>query len=126
MLKFEKLVPIIYVKDLDAEVKFYQTLGFSISYQGDEFPNFIAVAQDELEFGIQKKDMFDANEANRSLLWQFQVNDLMEAVTLCQQHHYRHSVPEKYWEAADGWEMQVWSPNGYKINLEGHAPGKRD
>ena len=38
MLAFKKLVPIIYVKDLDAEVQFYETFGFQISYQGDEFP----------------------------------------------------------------------------------------
>jgi hypothetical protein len=71
----------------------------------------------------------DYSSAGRSML-KFEklvpIIYLIEAVTLCQQHHYRHSVPEKYWEAADGWEMQVWSPNGYRINLEGHAPGKRD
>jgi hypothetical protein len=122
MLTFKKLVPIIYVKDLDAEVKFYETFGFQISYQGDEFPNFIAMAQGDLEFGIERKDTFNADEANRSILWQFQVDDLSEAVRICQQSPYKHTPPEKYWEAADGWEMQVWSPNGYKINLEGHTP----
>ena len=122
MLIFKKLVPIIYVKDLDAEVKFYETFGFHISYQGDEFPHFIAMAQGDLEFGIGRKDTFDADEANRSILWQFQVDDLSEAVRICQQSTYKHTPPEKYWEAADGWEMQVWSPNGYKINLEGHTP----
>ena len=123
MLTFKKLVPIIYVKDLDAEVKFYETFGFQISYQGDEFPNFIAIAQGDLEFGIERKDTFNADEANRSILWQFQVDDLSEAVRICQRSSYKYTPPEKYWEAADGWEMQVWSPNGYTINLEGHKPG---
>ena len=122
MLTCKKLVPIIYVKDLDAEVQFYETFGFQISYQGDEFPNFIAIAQGDLEFGIERKETFNADEANRSILWQFQVDDLSEAVRICQRSSYKHTPPVKYWEAADGWEMQVWSPNGYTINLEGHTP----
>ena len=126
MLKFEKLVPIIYVKSLDAEVEFYQNLGFSISYQGDEFPGFIALAQGDIEFGLSLKPTFNPDEANRSILWQFQVNDLSEAVKICRQYSYQHSLPQKYWEQGDGWEMQIWSPNGYKINLEGHTPGPLD
>ena len=126
MLTFEKLAPIIYVKDLASEVQFYQTLGFHISYQGDEFPDFIALAHGNIEFGLSLRPTFNPDEANRSILWQFQVNDLAEAVKLCRQHTYQHTSPKKYWEQGDGWEMQVQSPNGYQINLEGHAPGQLD
>jgi hypothetical protein len=109
--------------DLDAEVGFYEQLGFAVLYRGDEFPDFVAMHQGEVQFGIGLRAGFRPEEANRSLMWQFQVDDLAAVVDLCVRHRIRHTVPELYWERMDAWEMKVWSPNGYRINLEGHAPG---
>jgi len=65
--------------------------------------------------------MFNADESGRSIPWQIQVDDLAKAVRIFQQHNYKHQDPKKYWEKIDGWEKQVWSPNIYRINLEGHT-----
>lgn len=123
MVKFEKLAPIIYVRDLATEVAFYQAFGFTISYQGTEFPDFIALKQGGIEFGVQRQTTFSAEEANRAMLWQFEVDDLSEAVAICRERGYEHTDPRRYWEAGDGWDIQVRSPNGYRVNLEAHGPG---
>jgi catechol 2,3-dioxygenase-like lactoylglutathione lyase family enzyme len=119
---FRRLVPIVYVTDLQAEVEFYEKLGFAVLYRGDEFPDFVAMHQGEVQFGIEQRDGFLADDANRSIMWQFQVDDLTAIVDLCRRHQLRFTVPELYWERMDAWEMKVWSPNGYRINLEGHQP----
>ena len=79
MARFQRLVPILYVTDLEAEVDFYGILGF-------------------------------------------EVDDLTALVELCRAHDLRHVEPELYWERMDAWEMKVWSPNGYRIYLEGKRP----
>ena len=40
---FRRMVPILYVRDLQAETAFYQALGLRITYQGDDFPGFVAI-----------------------------------------------------------------------------------
>jgi hypothetical protein len=119
---FERLVPIVYVTDLESEVDFYEKLGFAVLYRGDEFPEFIAMQQGEIQFGIERRDGFRADDVNRCIMWQFQVADLAEVTECCRQHGFRFTMPELYWERMDAWEMKVWSPNGYRINLEGHRP----
>jgi catechol 2,3-dioxygenase-like lactoylglutathione lyase family enzyme len=119
---FQRLVPIVYVTDLEAEVAFYQQLGFAVLYRGEEFPDFIAMYQGDIQFGIERRAGWRAEDANRSILWQFQVDDLTDVVELCRRHQIRFTAPELYWERMDAWEMKVWSPNGYRINLEGHQP----
>jgi catechol 2,3-dioxygenase-like lactoylglutathione lyase family enzyme len=119
---FQRLVPIVYVTDLEAEVAFYERLGFAVLYRGEEFPDFIALYQGDIQFGIERRAGWRAEDANRSILWQFQVDDLTDVVELCRRHQIRFTEPELYWERMDAWEMKVWSPNGYRINLEGHQP----
>jgi phosphoribosyl-AMP cyclohydrolase len=121
-VRFTKLVPIIYVDDLNAEVQFYKDLGFSVLHEGDEFPGFVAMQQGDVEFGIEISDHFRARAANDSFLWQFQVDDLAAVARLCTELGYRHTAPERYGERMDAWEMTVTSPNGYRVNLEGRSP----
>ena len=123
MINFQRLAPIIYVADLAAEVAFYEAFGFAISYRGADFPNFIAVKQGELEFGIEHRPEFSAAETARSFFWQFVVDDLNGAVAICQRHGFAYNPPKCYWEAGDGWSMEVQSPNGYTVSLEGPTPG---
>jgi catechol 2,3-dioxygenase-like lactoylglutathione lyase family enzyme len=122
VVTFQRLVPVVYVTDLDAEVGFYEAFGFSVVYRGDEFPDFVALHQGDVQFGLERRAGFRPEDANRSIMWQFQVDDLTGVVELCTRHHLRFTPPELYWERMDAWEMKVWSPNGYRINLEGHAP----
>jgi phosphoribosyl-AMP cyclohydrolase len=120
-VRFTKLVPVIHVEDLNAEVQFYKDLGFTVLDEGGEFSGFVAMQQGDVEFGIEISERFRARAANDSVLWQFQVDDLAAVARLCAKLGYRHTAPAQYGEPLDGWAMNVFSPNGYRVNLEGHS-----
>src|SRR6266851_1997121 len=44
-----KLVPILHVKDPSAERRFYEQLGLRTTYEGPEYPGFIAVGNDDVK-----------------------------------------------------------------------------
>ena len=48
-----KLTPILHVKDPDAERRFYEQLGLRTTYEGPEYPDFIAVGNDDVESRAQ-------------------------------------------------------------------------
>ena len=81
---FDMLVPIIYVKDLQAEKRFYLDLGFEISYEGSKFPDFIGIkCGDKIEFGLEKKKYVNIKEVNKLFFWQMTVNNLHKLIHLC-------------------------------------------
>jgi catechol 2,3-dioxygenase-like lactoylglutathione lyase family enzyme len=49
-----KLVPILPVEDPDAERRFYEHFGLRTTYEGPEYPGFIAVGNDAVEFGLSR------------------------------------------------------------------------
>jgi catechol 2,3-dioxygenase-like lactoylglutathione lyase family enzyme len=51
---FSRLAPVLNVTDLAAERDFYERLGFPVSYEGPEYPMFIAFGTDSIHFGIQE------------------------------------------------------------------------
>ena len=65
--KFLRLVPILFVKDLESEVDFYTGLGFEISYQGDEFPGFVGLESGHFDFGLQEKADFRSKPGRSQL-----------------------------------------------------------
>jgi phosphoribosyl-AMP cyclohydrolase len=120
-VRFTKLVPVIYVDDLNAEVQFYKDLGFTALDEGEEFSGFVAMQQGDVEFGIEISERFRARAANDSVLWQFRVDDLAAVARLCAKLGYRRTAPAEHGEPLDGGAMSVFSPNGYRVNLEGHS-----
>jgi hypothetical protein len=78
---YDRLVPILQVADLQAERDFYVALGFTVSYEGPEFPEFVALAYGPIEFGIQQDDDVTPEMADRVLRWQFGVRDIAAAKT---------------------------------------------
>ena len=50
-----KLVPILHVQDPDSERSFYEQLGLRTTYEGPEYPGFIAVGNDAVEFGLSRR-----------------------------------------------------------------------
>lgn len=78
---FTRLVPILNVSDLAAERAFYASLGLPVTYEGDEYPDFIAFGNDALEFGIQKAS--SPNDPPSVLIWQLGVSDIEVAADLC-------------------------------------------
>lgn len=121
---YDRLVPILLVKDLSAERDFYVGLGFTVSYEGSEFPDFIALAHGAIEFGIERSDAFTTELADRVLAWQFGVRDIEEAKARLTQS----GVPfrEEWVVPREDWRYRVLhahTPNGYHLMLE---EGKRD
>ena len=66
-----KLAPILHVKDPDAERRFYEQLGLRTTYEGPEYPGFIAVCNDQVEFGLSRRA--DADPAAAGITWQLGV-----------------------------------------------------
>ena len=118
---FPRLVPIIYVKDLDAEIAFYKSLGFTISYQGDEFPGFVGMDCGHFDFGIQEREDFEPAKAEASFVWQMETDSFGKVIAVCKEHGLEYTEPRCYWEEYDSWEMQVQTPNGYSLHLEKHG-----
>ena len=62
-----KLVPILHVADPDTERRFYEQLGLRTTYEGPEYPGFIAVGNDAVEFGLSRQP--GADPAAAGLTW---------------------------------------------------------
>lgn len=117
-----RLIPILFVSDIEAERDFYVRLGFTVSYQGPEFPDFIALASGPLEFGIERKQDFAPELPDRVLTWQFGVTDI--ELTKQRLTSADTSFREEWVSPREDWKYRVLhtrTPNGYHLMLEGAA-----
>lgn len=115
-----KLVPILHVQDPDAERRFYEELGLRTTYEGPEYPGFIAVGNDAVEFGLSRRP--GADSAGSSLTWQLGVSDVAAAITACERAGLRFEVTTE--RPRDDWSyriVKVRSPNGMEVLLEEQA-----
>ena len=116
--EFIRFIPILYVRELDQEVEFYAHLGFEISYQGDEFPGFVALRNNNNEFGLSEKKDFDPAKARDSFVWQMETDSFSKIIAICNEQGFEYASPKQYWQERDAWEMQVKTPNGYLLHLD--------
>jgi len=117
---FNRLIPILFVDDLEAERDFYLHLGFTLSYQGPEFPDFIALASGPLEFGLESTPDADPQFPNRVLTWQWGVTDIELAKRRLTAAGV--SFREEWVIPREDWKYRVLharTPNGYHLMLEG-------
>jgi catechol 2,3-dioxygenase-like lactoylglutathione lyase family enzyme len=117
---FDRLIPILFVDDLESERDFYIRLGFTVSYQGTEFPDFIALAYGPMEFGIERKQEFASDLPDRVLIWQFGVTDI--ETTKQRLTSTGVSFREEWITPREDWKYRVLhtrTPNGYHLMLEG-------
>jgi catechol 2,3-dioxygenase-like lactoylglutathione lyase family enzyme len=116
-----KLVPILHVQDPDAERRFYEQLGLRTTYEGPEYPGFIAVGNDAVEFGLSRRP--DASPEASGLTWQLGVSDVDAAISACERSGLRFEVtverPREDWTYRI---VKVQSPNGMDVLLEEQAP----
>ena len=116
-----KLVPILHVQDPDAERRFYELLGLRTTYEGPEYPGFIAVGNDAVEFGLSRPPGTDP--ATSGLTWQLGVSDADAAIAACERAGLRFEVTVE--RPAENWTyrvVKVQSPNGIEVLLEEQAP----
>jgi catechol 2,3-dioxygenase-like lactoylglutathione lyase family enzyme len=116
-----KLLPILHVEDPDAERRFYEQLGLRTTYEGPEYPGFIAVGNDAVEFGISRDP--EANPAAASVTWQLGVSDIDAAIAACERSGLSFEVATE--RPREDWIYRivtVRSPNGMQVLLEEQAP----
>lgn len=116
---FRRIIPILFVSDLRAERDFYLRLGFRVTYEGPEYPYFIALGHGPVEFGLEWHEGFSPAAPDRVLTWQFGVSDLDEAKKVFE----AAGVPcrEELMTPSADWKYRVLharTPNGYHLLLE--------
>lgn len=120
MIHYNRLIPILFVKNLRAERDFYLNLGFSITYQGGEFPNFIGLSYDTIEFGLEERALFNPHSPDDVMSIQFGIADVDMAISYLK----RTTLPfrEEWIASKNDWStrvLHVRTPNGYRVLLEG-------
>ena len=116
---FSRIIPILFVGDLQAERRFYEALGFGVTYEGPEYPYFIALGHGKLEFGIEWRADFSPASPDRVLTWQFGVSDLDLAKKRLEEAGVRYR--EELMTPSPDWQYRVLharTPNGYHLLLE--------
>jgi catechol 2,3-dioxygenase-like lactoylglutathione lyase family enzyme len=115
---FTKLAPVLKVRDLAAERTFYESLGLPVTYEGDEYPDFIAFGTETIDFGIQAASA--DNEPPSVLTWQLGVSDIDAAAERCRAVGIEFETEQD--DPAPGWSYRrliIYSPSGYRVALEG-------
>jgi hypothetical protein len=120
-----KLVPILHVPDPGAERRFYEQLGLRTTYEGPEYPDFIAVGNDAVEFGLSRRPA--AGLAASTLTWQLGVSDVDAAIAACQRAGVSFEViterPRADWSYR---VLKVRAPSGMEVLLEEQTPPGAD
>jgi catechol-2,3-dioxygenase len=116
-----KLLPILHVADPDAERRFYRKLGLRTTCEGPGYPDFIAVGNDSVEFGLSRRP--GTGSSSSQLTWQLGVSDLDAVITACEQAGLAVEViverPREDWSYRI---VKVESPNGMEVLLEEQTP----
>jgi hypothetical protein len=87
-----QLHPIMYVADQYAERSFYELFGFERTYEGKEFPGFLAIRHGEAIIGLQRASP-DQPPYTQGLRWQFELDaahEVDEIIATCRQHGLQH------------------------------------
>jgi catechol 2,3-dioxygenase-like lactoylglutathione lyase family enzyme len=122
-----RLVPILVVPDLDAERAFYEALGLRVTYEGPEYPDFIGLGNEAVEFGLERPKSpggsppGDREPAREHVLtWQLGVSNVDEAMARCEVAGLAFTV--EVHEPRPDWRyrtLKLRSPSGFDVVLEG-------
>ncbi|RKU33254.1 hypothetical protein C6499_01875 [Candidatus Poribacteria bacterium] len=116
---YTMLMPILKVKDLDAEVAFYLSLGFELSYDDEGFK---AIQYgDSIEFGLSRKADVNIEEVSRHFTWQIAVNSVQTILDICREKNLEvvQDLKKYTYDFGDIYTITVKSPNGYDVVFEG-------
>lgn len=116
-----KLLPILHVKDPHAERDFYVRLGLRATYEGPEYPDFLAVGNDAVEFGLSRRP--DADPAKAGMTWQLGVSDIEAIIEACGRAGLPFEVTTE--NPRPDWSYRivtVRSPNGMDVLFEEQQP----
>lgn len=116
---YSALIPILKVRDLDAEVAFYLSLGFAISYDSEGFKAVRYL--DCVEFGLSRKDDINVEDVSQHFTWQIAVSSVQEVLDICREKNLEvvQELKKATYDFGDIWIIVVKSPNGYDVVFEG-------
>ena len=116
---YTMLIPILKVKDLDAEVAFYLSLGFELSYDDEDFKAI--KYSDCIEFGLSRKSDVNVEGGSQHFTWQIAVNSVQEVLDLCREKNLEvvQDLKKYTYDFGDVCTITVKSPNGYDVVFEG-------
>jgi catechol 2,3-dioxygenase-like lactoylglutathione lyase family enzyme len=119
-------VPILLVGDLDAERDFYLRIGFRLTYQGPEYPDFVALGDGPVEFGLERRPAFDQRLPDQVITWQIGISDVDEVAGKLAAADV--AFTEERITPSGDWSYRVLhtrTPNGYHLLLEGDREDAR-
>jgi hypothetical protein len=111
---FQRLLPVIPVADVEAEVAFYLALGFAAE---PTHSGFTALRHGRVLFGVQSSD---EQIPPVDLRWQIEVDDIQAAHQLASRPglEVRH---EPSIHPAGFWTLHLGTPNGYASPSKGQS-----
>lgn len=115
---FVPLAPVVNVRDLAEEGAFYELLGLPVTYEGDEYPDFVAFGVGEMQFGVQRAPA--PNDPPSVLTWQIEVSDVDAALERCRAAGPCYELERN--EPRAGWfyrRLILETPSGYRLALDG-------
>ncbi len=114
---FKRLLPILPVQNIEAEIAFYAAMGFTAQ---KTVSGFIAVQCNQVLFGLQKSaEMVPPGD----LHWQMEVDNIQAAYRRAAEQGLEIiTLPQPH--PAGFWMLQLATPNGYTLTLEGPENGR--
>jgi hypothetical protein len=117
-----KLIPILRMPDPSAERDFYELFGLRTTYEGPEYPGFLAVGNGTVEFGLATSDGPVYAHAGQVLQWQLGVSDPHGVIAICEREGLTYVVSAE--EPGEDWRyvvVKVVSPNGFEVWFESES-----
>lgn len=112
----------MYVPDQYAERAFYESLGFITTYEGDEFPGFLALQHEECTFGLQRASSQHPTYS-AGMRWQFELGtpaELDRLIEISAAQGFEHRVvTEEGGARFRTRNLIVRAPSGTEVWFEG-------
>jgi catechol 2,3-dioxygenase-like lactoylglutathione lyase family enzyme len=114
------LHPILYVTDAQAERAFFEQFGFRTTFEGEEFPGFLAVEAGTARFGISSNRGPLQSPAHEGVRWQLLVDDVEAVVAVCTAQGWAFEEDVEVGGSTHRARIvKVLSPNGVTVWFEG-------
>ncbi|WP_432544777.1 VOC family protein [Kineococcus sp. SYSU DK002] len=115
-MEFLRALPVLPVRDLDAEVAFYEALSFHVQHRED---GFAALERDQVLFGLRAVDV---TVPPPGLSWQLEVDDVAGVLEAALSAGVVVREAPRQQPSGD-WTLRLATPAGYELVVEGRSSG---
>jgi catechol 2,3-dioxygenase-like lactoylglutathione lyase family enzyme len=113
---YTRLQPVLFVRDVEAEKRFYLKLGFGASY---ESPGFAAISYGScVFFALQARNSADPSAFAGQAVWQIGAARVGPIYEACLREKVE-IIEQPRMRGWGEWVLRVRSPNGYEVLFEG-------